>query len=122
LEGAIVPSSRILPWSGFDHRPIVLDLSPPVPLGPISFRFNLRWVEDPSFLGVVAAAWNFCLQGSPIFIWEQKLKATKQAIREWVKLKTIQEKKEIQDFTIKMEEVRVKMESAQITPSLFIKD
>jgi len=49
LEESLIPSSRILPWSGLDHRPISLELTPPTPLGPIPFLFNPQWAEDPCF-------------------------------------------------------------------------
>jgi exonuclease III len=70
LEDAIVPLSRILPWVGLDHIPITLELSSPIPLGPIPFHFNPCWEEDPSFWGMVSVSWNSWIEGSSVFIWE----------------------------------------------------
>jgi hypothetical protein len=39
-EDSIVPLSCLIPWAGYDHRPITLELSSPIPLGPIPFHFN----------------------------------------------------------------------------------
>jgi len=43
LEESISPFPWILPWERLDHHLITLDLSSPIPLGPISFRFNPNW-------------------------------------------------------------------------------
>jgi hypothetical protein len=56
---------------------------------------------------VTLDAWKNWIQGSPIFIWAQKLKATKKAIRDWVQIKATQEKKkDIQEMTTPLEEIR----------------
>jgi hypothetical protein len=52
LEDPLIPSSHILSWSSFDHRPISLIFTDPKYLGPIPFRFNPLWFQDPSFLGL----------------------------------------------------------------------
>ena len=33
-------------------------------------------------------AWNTTVNGSPNYVWEQKLKVTKRALKEWSKLPT----------------------------------
>jgi hypothetical protein len=71
---------------------------------------------------VIAEAWRPWIQGSHVFIWEQKLKETKRDIREWVKLKENQERKDIQDLTEKMEEIRAKLEVDHVSPSLLIEE
>jgi hypothetical protein len=71
---------------------------------------------------VIEEAWSPWIQGSPVFIWEQKLKATKKAIQEWVKVKTTQERKDIQDLTEQMEEIRAKMEVDPVSPSLLMEE
>ena len=54
-------------------------------LGPIPFCFNPQWIEHDEFLVVVAKAWSTSVIGSPSYVWEHKLKATKLALKEWVK-------------------------------------
>lgn len=110
LEESFVPSSRILPWSGSEHRPITLGLSPPSPFGPILFRFNPCWAEDPGFFEVIEGVLRAWIQGSPVYIWEQKIEAMKKVLREWVENKSIQERKEVQDLNEKMEEIMLNLE------------
>jgi hypothetical protein len=56
------------------------------------------------------------------FIWEHKLKAMKKALRDWVKIKSSQERKEIQVLNEKMEEIRLSLESKPISPSLMLEE
>jgi hypothetical protein len=79
LDESFSPSSLILPWTGSDHRPVTLTLSPPDNFGPIPFRFNPLWILDPRFFDIVSDAWNCWIQGSPNYIWEQKLKRVKSS-------------------------------------------
>jgi hypothetical protein len=69
---------------------------------------------------VFAEAWRPWIQDSPIFIWEHKLKETKRAIRDWVKIKATQGRTNIEYLTKKMENIRVKMEVDHVSPSLLI--
>ena len=45
-------------------------------LGPISFCFSPLWIERDGFWEIVAQAWAQYVEGSPSFVWEQKLKNT----------------------------------------------
>jgi hypothetical protein len=122
LDDSLSPSSRILPWSGSDHHPISLCLSPSENFGPIPFRFNPLWIYDPSFFETVSSAWNCWIKGSPNFIWEHKLKRTKNFLKEWDKSK---KEKYLDNKNKKiraMEETRRKMEKEAITHSLLIKE
>jgi hypothetical protein len=53
--------------------------------GPIPFRFIPLWIEKNGFIEKVHLAWSSPTSGSPRFVWEKKLKATKQALKTWVK-------------------------------------
>jgi hypothetical protein len=70
---------------------------------------------------VIVDAWKIWIQGSLVFIWEQKLKSTKKAITDWVQIKSTQEKKEIQKLTTRLEEVRGRLKES-ISPSPLIED
>jgi hypothetical protein len=110
LDDSLSPSSHILPWSGSDHRPISLCLSPSENFILIPFRFNPLWIFDPSFFETVSATWNCWIKGSPNFIWEQKLKRTKNFLKEWAKSK---KEKDLDNKNKKiraMEESRSKIE------------
>lgn len=52
-------------------------------LGPIPFRFNPLWMEDPKFFSLVSRSLSQWIIGSPVHIWVQKLKITKVALRLW---------------------------------------
>ena len=42
-------SSKILPFGGSDHMPILLEMVKDKNLGPIPFRFNPMWPNNLSF-------------------------------------------------------------------------
>ena len=44
LSLGLLATSKILPHSTSDHKPILLDLSPDQNLGPIPFRFSSLWL------------------------------------------------------------------------------
>jgi hypothetical protein len=58
LEDNLSCSSFILPWGGYDHRPISLVLTELEDLGPILFCFNPLWAHDPSFHDVISSSWS----------------------------------------------------------------
>ena len=78
-------SSKILPKLTSNHKPILLQLDEEENLGPVPFCFSPQWIEQDGFLVVVAKVWSTSVIGSPSYVWEQKLKATKLALKEWVK-------------------------------------
>lgn len=89
LSSGLMASSKILPNCISDHKPISLELSMDGSLGPIPFRFSPLWIQQEGFNEVVAEAWNQKIQGSPFFVWEEKLRALKRRLKEWAKaLKT----------------------------------
>ena len=42
-------SSKILPFGGLDHKPILLEMVKEMNLGPIPFRFNPMWAKKTDF-------------------------------------------------------------------------
>lgn len=50
-----------------------------------AYRYYNTWEEQSDFLGVVAAAWNIKVQGTPMFIFVTKLKNVKKALIAWRK-------------------------------------
>ena len=63
-------SSKILPFGGSDHKPILLEMVNDKNLVPIPFRFNPMWANHPEFLRIVADSWYPPVTGSPFFVWE----------------------------------------------------
>ena len=77
--------TKILPKLTSDHKPIQLLMEEEEDLGPIPFRFSPLWIERDGFTEIVKAAWAKSFIGSSSYVWDQKLKATKQALKEWIK-------------------------------------
>lgn len=77
----LTPSSSILPYSVSDHKPIMLDISHDKNLGPIPFRFSPPWLQDESFQDLVTKTWNETVRGSAFFVWEEKLRRLKVALK-----------------------------------------
>eukprot|EP00253_Pinus_taeda_P011701 PITA_11701 len=78
-------SMHILPCSTSDHKPIKLTLRDHVDLGPIPFKFSPLWIKEPNFLQVVKESWSHLVTRSPFYIWEEKLRRLKSALKHWAK-------------------------------------
>jgi len=85
LLGLII-SSKILPFGGSDHKPILLEMEQEKNLGPIPFRFNSMWAKHEDFLKIVAGSWIYPVTGSPFFVWEENLRRLKKILKIWAKL------------------------------------
>ena len=78
-------SSKILPFGGSDHKPILLEMVPDMNLGPIPFRFNPLWASHLEFLQMITDTWSPLVTGSPFFVWEEKLRRLKKVLKNWAK-------------------------------------
>eukprot|EP00253_Pinus_taeda_P023862 PITA_23862 len=76
---------HILPCSTSDHKPIKLTLRAHVDLGHIPFKFSPLWIKEPKFLQVVKESWSHPVTGSPFYIWEEKIRRLKFALKHWSK-------------------------------------
>ena len=74
-----------MPKLTLDHHPISLKFEKEEDLGPIMFRFNPLWIERDGFWETMTQAWAQYVEGSLSFVWEQKLKNTKYALKNWAK-------------------------------------
>ena len=127
VQGALlmnkkIITTKILPKLTSDHKPIHLVLEDEEYLGPIPFRFSPLWIERDGFIGTVKTTWAKIFSGSSSYVWEQKLKATKQALKEWIRKPApnlISHRKEIVQS---LEALQVEMDSAEITPALLDKE
>ena len=68
-------------------------------LGPIPFRFIPLWIQQDGFMDVVSTAWNWQIQGSPFYVWEEKLRVLKKELKKWAKslISPTSKRKEAQD-------------------------
>jgi exonuclease III len=80
LERKLI-STAILPKLTSDHKPILLQLEDEENLGPIPFRFSPLSKSKSGFADTVQWAWSTPVNGSPNFVWEQKLKITKKSLK-----------------------------------------
>ena len=78
-------SSKILPFGGSYHKPILLEMANDKNLGPIPFRFNPLWARQLEFLKTIVDTWSLLVTRSPSFIWEEKLRRLKRALKSWAK-------------------------------------
>eukprot|EP00253_Pinus_taeda_P018086 PITA_18086 len=77
--------TKILPKLTSDHKPILICLKKEEDLGPLPFRFSPLWAGKDGFIETVQEAWRMEVNGSPSFVWEQKLKNVKTALKAWIK-------------------------------------
>lgn len=76
---------HILPCSTSDHKPIKLELVFQLDLGPIPFRFSPLWINESNFMQLVKDILMQPVKGSPFFVWEEKLRRVKRALKSWAK-------------------------------------
>lgn len=67
-------TSTILDFIDSDHQPVTLDLGSHPNLGPLPFRFNTLWIDSLESRNIVEHTWLQHVEGSPMHIWETKLK------------------------------------------------
>jgi exonuclease III len=81
----LTTNSAILPHSTSDHKPIRLEIKKDNFKGPIPFRFSPLWIKDKGFADIVTKVWASTVQGSASYIWEEKIKRLKYALKTWAK-------------------------------------
>eukprot|EP00253_Pinus_taeda_P028094 PITA_28094 len=114
--------TKILAKLASDHKPIQLLLEDEKDLGPIPFRFSPLWIEKEGFEETIKAAWGKPVLGSPSYVWEQKLKATKLALKNWVK-KTVHPPTEQRKESVQaIQNLQTEMENIDITADLLEKE
>lgn len=82
----LLASSKFFPNCSLDHKPILLDLSSDVNLGPILFRFIPLWILQEDFQQTIFDSWSKPILGTPSFVWERKIKRLKFDLKTWAKL------------------------------------
>ena len=53
-------------------------------MGYLPFKFNHLWLDSKGVQDIISNAYKCFIPGSPTFIWEQKLKLVKNALKQWV--------------------------------------
>jgi len=75
------PRMHILASSISNHKPLKLELLAHLDLGPIPFRFSPLWIKELDFMQTVKDCWSQPIKGSPLFIWEEKLRRVKGVLK-----------------------------------------
>jgi hypothetical protein len=114
--------TKILPKLTSDHKPIQLLLEEEEDLGPIPFRFSPLWIERDGFLEIVKTAWANSFSGSSSYVWEQKLKATKQALKDWIKKPAPTPTEQRREAVQSLQTLQTDMESKDITTEMLEKE
>jgi hypothetical protein len=74
-----------LPCRLSDHFPILLDCGR-IQGGKTSFKFENMWLQSEQFVDRVSTWWeSYVFEGSPSFVFSQKLRALKQDLKMWNK-------------------------------------
>ena len=116
MDGNVI-TSKILPKFNSDHHSISLSLEKEEDLGPIPFRFIPLWIEHERFLEIMHLAWSHYIVSSPSFIWEQKLKKTKIALKNWIKQPQKTPYSNRKEKVSELAEFQFEMEESNITIS-----
>eukprot|EP00253_Pinus_taeda_P002669 PITA_02669 len=102
--------SKILPKLTSDHKPILFCLKEEEDLGPLPFRFSPLWAGKDGFMDTVQAAWRMDVNGSPSFVWEQKLKNVKTALKVWIKKSMQSPNRQRKEAISQLEGIQFEME------------
>ena len=86
MDGNILISSKNFPKLTSDHHHISMLMEEEENLNTISLCFSPLWIEREGFCEIISQAWSQFVEGSPSFVWEQKLKCTKFALKNWIKI------------------------------------
>jgi hypothetical protein len=90
-------------------------------LGPIPFRFSPLWADREGFMDTVSKSWSIFVNGSPNYVWEHKLKATKTALKAWIKRPTDSPTSLRKQTTNQLLDLQLDLEHKDITYSKFRK-
>lgn len=95
----------VLPYSASDHYSTTLVLEAHYPLGPIPFKYNPLWSNIPTIEEIVKNTWSQHIEGLLGYIWENKFKRTKYALKEWGKNYYMELEKDKTEIKNKLEKI-----------------
>jgi hypothetical protein len=71
-------------------------------------------MDSLDFLPLISSVWSNWVDGTSVYIWEQNLKRTKKAIKEWIKASPHKPREEVENCKKQLEELQEEMESKTI--------
>eukprot|EP00253_Pinus_taeda_P036438 PITA_36438 len=107
--------TKILPKLTSDHKPILLCLKEEEDLGPLPFCFSPLWAGREGFFETVQSAWRIDVSGSASFVWEQKMKNAKKALKEWIKKSMNTPTSQRKEAVLQREEIQFELEEKDIS-------
>eukprot|EP00253_Pinus_taeda_P006193 PITA_06193 len=113
--------TKILPKLTSDHKPILICLKKEEDLGPLPFRFSPLWAGKDGFIETVQEAWRMEVNGSPSFVWEQKLKNVKTALKAWIKNSMQSPNRQRKEAVTQLEGIQFDMEDTAPSVTEFAK-
>jgi len=115
LSKKMIISTKILPKWNSDYKPILLLMEEEENLGPIPFWFSTLWANREGYMDTVNKAWSIHVLGSPSYVWEQKIKATKTALKQWIKKPTDSPTTQRKQSTKQLLDLQMGLEMQDIT-------
>lgn len=76
----------------------------------LPFCFNPLYLSYEEAINRINKYWNTWIPGTPLYIWEKKLKLVKKSLKEWSKEAYISPTAEKYKIRIKLEELQTQME------------
>jgi outer membrane PBP1 activator LpoA protein len=68
-------------------------------------------MESLDFLPLISSVWSKWVDGTSVYIWEQNLKRTKEAIKEWIKKSPQKPREEAEKYKKKLVDLQEEMET-----------
>ena len=110
-----IAASRIIPSTTSDHKPVLVYFGMAENYGPLPFRYNQRWGSNEEAQKEVESVRKKNISGSPTFIWETKIKATKVSLKDWAKNRYKEPHKEKEDIKNELKKIQEELESSDST-------
>eukprot|EP00253_Pinus_taeda_P010548 PITA_10548 len=98
-----------------DHKAVTLSLSKGSNFGPLPFKYNKHWDSHEEFCALVRNQWAKEILGSPHYVWENKLKNLKSAIKQWARELANSERKRRSDLLAEIDSWHSEKEQMQPT-------
>eukprot|EP00253_Pinus_taeda_P005587 PITA_05587 len=83
------------------------------PLGPLPFKFSQIWSDYQTARSLIQQTWSQHVEGSPGFIWENKLKNVKKALKTWAKTQYNEPEGKKREVKAKIEEFQCAIDNQE---------
>lgn len=105
--------SKIIHNIASDHKPVALTLGKLENLGPVPFKFSSTWNNNEEVKKIIAEVWKKPLTGSPIYVWENKLKSRRRELKHWARINQLETQKIKLETIEKIDRIQVEKEQQE---------